>query len=135
MKNGFGEYCIRDTKYESILKEVIESRSLVSIVKYCEVSHMRKVLGTIKKGQDKSILYFLVDEGKIVYIGATYFSNRIFAHCRGDEPKQYDTVIYLVCNGCTAFYMETQLIKAFPTKYNNCKIANKSHFKIVYDER
>jgi len=123
IKNGFGERCIKGTKYENILKEVVESKSLFSVAKYCEASHTRKVLGAIKKGQNKSILYFLMDAGEIVYIGATYFSNRIFEHSRCEEPKQYDAVIYLVCNGCTAFYIETQLIKNFKTKYNKCKIA------------
>lgn len=72
----------------------------------------------------KGYVYFLINNEKVVYIGASSNRNRIGQH---KKTKDYDCFYYLPFENYEHWKVETKLIRNFKTKYNVCNVAKK-HF-------
>lgn len=72
----------------------------------------------------KGYVYFLIDNSEVVYIGATHARDRIQKHKNRVHDYEF---FYLPCNEGEYFDIETDLIRAFTTRYNCDNIAKKAN--------
>jgi hypothetical protein len=107
------EKCIKKNDINILLSECL--KGIGSSVTWCYDGFNR---------YEKCYVYFLIDKGEVVYIGAAHNRARVGKH--KDKTHDYE-FFYLPCNEGEYFDIETDLIRAFTTRYNCDNIAKKAN--------
>lgn len=119
-----GKKEIIGTEYENLLNETLASKDLqVMIRKSKQFPKTLKYCGVLSP--ENGLLYFLIKDDEVVYIGSTNALSRVQKH---RKTKDFDCATYIECSGIIHKYLEVRLIEAFKTKYNKCVVALRNHY-------
>jgi hypothetical protein len=108
----------------SIAEKCISINKLNPILDICFRQNGRGLIHRHQQSSLGGVVYFLIDNNEVVYIGQTITRDRILAH----RDKKFDSFLYTpICLDQSYLIVEELLIDKFTTKYNSCQVSKRKH--------
>lgn len=125
----------KGTEYETLMNQISESKSLEPILNRCKVLETPNLIFTEKFIKREwritktcGVLYFLLNGGEVIYVGATNDQTRMKAHIlsRKNGLIDFDTVLYIVLEDSINWALEYFILDNFTFKHNKCAISKRT---------